>query len=259
MRTTRWVARGVLLILLQGSAAAAPAPESPASRHQSPSSSSRSGSREDLDYQLLQAAYLGHTWEVRNALRRGARINARDGNYGLTPLMWAAWRGHLGTVRHLLNRGAAIDLHSSPEVPFLIAVGKREDSMLLSMGAVTALMLAAGGGSGLTVTHLLQHGANVNARSAGGDTALSCAAFRGYLPSVRTLLARGGDLSSQDSAGATPLIRAVLEGHTETVKLMLRHGAPAAALWRGHTAAQLAKLLGYQEMSRMLAAAAAKR
>ena len=79
-----------------------------------------------LDFDLIQAASQGETWKVRDALKKGANINARDGQYGWTPLMWAAREGRVGTVRLLLERGAPVNARSvsKSRAPIVLITGK---------------------------------------------------------------------------------------------------------------------------------------
>ena len=57
---------------------------------------------------LVHWAREGDAARVRETLRRGARVNARDAS-GCTALYWASRGGHLGIVHELLERGADVD------------------------------------------------------------------------------------------------------------------------------------------------------
>jgi len=65
----------------------------------------------DLEYDLVNAATLGHIERVRNLLNDGVNINAST-YYGDTALMTASNWGHIDTVQLLLDRGADINIEN---------------------------------------------------------------------------------------------------------------------------------------------------
>ena len=225
------------------------------------------------DLALVNAAFAGETWNARTAIARGAQINARDWQYGLTPLMWAAARGNLGAVRFLLSRGANPNLLSREGVRLLLAAGPvesvgasavgsgstwRRPYAGASKGSVTALMVAAARGFNLTVRELLRHGADPNKAAGDGTTALMLAAFSGNLPEVQALLQRGASVQPLDETGTNVLHYAVLAGSAPIVHTLLARGARASvAAGSGHiTPALLARSLGYANLARPLEVAA---
>jgi ankyrin repeat protein len=48
---------------------------------------------------LLWAAEKGHEAIVKLLLEKGADVEAKDREYGLTPLLWAALNGHEAIVK----------------------------------------------------------------------------------------------------------------------------------------------------------------
>jgi hypothetical protein len=63
-----------------------------------------------LDEPLLSAAAEGNNADVFSLLHRGADINAREEDSGMTPLMYATANDHDTTVQLLLSKGAVIHL-----------------------------------------------------------------------------------------------------------------------------------------------------
>lgn len=63
---------------------------------------------EDRERRLVDAARAGDRAGVEELLGFGARVDVRDPESGLTPLMIAAGRGDLGTVQALLKAGADV-------------------------------------------------------------------------------------------------------------------------------------------------------
>ncbi|MGI8757316.1 MAG: ankyrin repeat domain-containing protein [Acidimicrobiales bacterium] len=278
-------------IVLQNDATAsktAPAPNAEKSRLQrvAPSSSTASNSTASnatspttprvlapaisrADRDLIEAAFAGETWKAREALSRGAKIEARDPGSNWTPLMWASLNGRLGTVRYLLSRGAKGDALGGGDRRMILLNLGREYSPSSGGGAtvarsgffignanVTALLLASCGGYGMTVEELLKRGANPNIAAASGDAPLAGAAYSGNLASVEALLKNGAKLEARDFQGGTALVSAVLEGRTEVVKALLQRGASTRVTWRNLSLPDIAKARGFGNIARMLKTAA---
>src|SRR5204862_4517686 len=91
--------------------------------------------------------------------------------------------------------------------------------------AQTALMWAAAAGHGSVVQALVEHKADVRARSNSGATALLFAARHGDLAAARALVAAGADVKAARPDGATPLLVAVINGHEDLVDVLLDKGA----------------------------------
>jgi ankyrin repeat protein len=110
-------------------------------------------------------------------------------------------------------------------------------------GGVTPLMHAAALGSVDTLKLLLDHGANVNARSAAGATALMWAAADPA--KVRLLVERGADVKAASESGRTALLLAAMSDQSaETVALLLARGADPKALDRDQTSTLSAAAIG---------------
>jgi ankyrin repeat protein len=144
-------------------------------------------------------------------LAAGADPNARLAS-GETALMDAARRGNLETVRALLAAKADPDAQEAK-------------------GGQTALMWAIAERHAAVAEELVQHGADVNARSKTGFTALMFAAQQGDADSARILLdATANPNDVMPKSGATPLIIASSIGNTDVVTLLLDKGANPNAI-----------------------------
>jgi hypothetical protein len=92
-------------------------------------------------------------------------------------------------------------------------------------GGATALMVAAGQGVDELVDLLLSRGAEVDAQTETGHSALYLAAQNGYAGIVRALLMAGASVDMKTDWGATALQVAAQQGHVEVAKILLAHGA----------------------------------
>ena len=175
--------------------------------------------QEDRTSVLLNAALAGQTELVRKTLDRGADANAKGGD-GRTALMLAAFDGHTGTLRVLLEGGAKVDDRDG--------LGR------------TALMYAASGPNPASVQLLLEWKANPLAVDQEEQfTALMFAAAEGQAEVVRVLIDHGADVNAKTQPGVisynfwreartrgeTPLHRAAAFASIETIKVLLHAGA----------------------------------
>ena len=102
----------------------------------------------------------------------------------------------------------------------------------------TALHWAAYRGHLAAVRLLLEHGADLTARTGPGSyTALDLAAMQGRTETVQVLIAAGSDVTAADCNGLTALHWAARHGHSAGVSVLLAGGAdPCAQNRYGDTA-----------------------
>lgn len=84
---------------------------------------------------------------------------------------------------------------------------------------------AAWAGDAELAARLLDLGARVDSRDAGGNSPLHLASFRGHMAVVRLLLARGADVDARDGTGRTALFASVFDGNEAVALLLLSFGA----------------------------------
>ncbi|SEO84059.1 ankyrin repeat domain-containing protein [Trujillonella endophytica] len=148
----------------------------------------------DPDADLHAAAERGNVAAARDALRRGAQVDARSPG-GRTALMTASMRSAVEVMRVLLDAGAAVDLQA--------ALGE------------TALITAASGRGRDSVLLLLEHGADPTIADVRDRTVLMWLVdipfHRGGVPfqSVEPLVRAGARIDAQDVFGQTALMVAV--------------------------------------------------
>jgi ankyrin repeat protein/Mg2+ and Co2+ transporter CorA len=191
---------------------------------------------------LMTAAWKNHFHVLHLLISRGADVNARDlkkrsilhnlaadkqcdwgddvvnvlletqceadgqDELGRTPLHWACATGKTHFAELLLNSTQASSRR------YIDAVELRNK---------TALHVATAHDREDVIDLLLQHKADVNAKSDGGWTPLHNACEKGCEKIVRMLLTAGADINGQLLNGMTPLHRASQAGHTDVVKCLL--------------------------------------
>ena len=107
--------------------------------------------QERLNNELIDIAEYGNLEIVKNLIKQGADINAKDDD-GNTVLMWSSREGHLDIVKFLIDKGADIEIKNS--------------------NGESALMInAKSTGSLKVIKYLLDNGADINAENAYGETA----------------------------------------------------------------------------------------
>ncbi|KAI0412642.1 hypothetical protein F5X98DRAFT_391814 [Xylaria grammica] len=153
---------------------------------------------------LMVVSLNGHSKIVGLLLRRGAWVNATDGE-GKTSLIMASNNGHSKVVELLLRSKAEVDNTD------------HEGS--------TALIKAVSNGHSKVVELLLRPKADTNAISYNGDTALSISASKGYRDITILLLENGADPNLSLIDGFTPLITAIEEGHRHIAVPLLNTNA----------------------------------
>ncbi|KAL4875399.1 ankyrin repeat-containing domain protein [Aspergillus karnatakaensis] len=196
---------------------------------------------------LTNAAMNGSLELMRYLLDLGSDINVST-NLGHTPLMLAASGGFLPVVQELYERGCQVShIHDATlqrtKTPLQRAamyghlevvkylLSKAEDMERAKLINV-CFPHAGSSGSLKLVEHLLDHGADINARDPTqrygpdylGDTALSNAASGGHSGVVRYLLDRGADpclpIGHSDNFD-TALDRAIDRGRDKVVAILL--------------------------------------
>lgn len=170
---------------------------------------------------LTDACNDGYVDVVRVLLSAGADASLVS-HAGWTPAMNAAFKGHTDVLVTLLTLPPAGSSIISTNVDF-----PGPDDW-------TALHFAATRGRAAAIRVLLDHGADINARSISDYTPLFLVCRGGHAGLIQTLLDAGADLaSSLDRDGISPLGIADERGHVDVVRALLDFAADddrAAAL-----------------------------
>ncbi|XP_069943026.1 fibronectin type 3 and ankyrin repeat domains 1 protein-like isoform X1 [Cherax quadricarinatus] len=157
---------------------------------------------------LALAAWLGHLQLARRLRAAGALWNQVDRN-GLTALHYGVAGHQLEVVKVALQEGANVRLPAGGYSVLSLAVAaahRRATSARLSMEEVEEATKM--------VEALVEGGAEVNQRDAGGNTALHVALTLGLPHLARTLVSLGSEAHLVNGHGYTPSHLAYLSGHS---------------------------------------------
>jgi len=174
-------------------------------RQQMPSVETKS--QDDKNRDLRTAASKGQLEVVKQLLKTGADINAKNPSNMMTPLILASNHNNLEVTKELLAKGADVDL--------------------TSFDGITALMLAVKLGSAPSILkELLKNGANIEAAcQSSGWTSIMLAAKFGHLTALKDLIEAGADYQKGDNDGNTSLMLASKYGKYDIVQELLAAGA----------------------------------
>ena len=198
--------------------------------------------RDNGETPLMHAVHLGSRDMVDMLLAARADVNAREGQFGQTSLMWAAGQPEL--TQMLLKHGADVRIATksweTSSVNYITTTStlgstgipwNNEGYYSGKAGGVTPLIFAVQAGDVGSVTALIEAGADVNQASADGTTPLLASLYNWsqgksktgsrrnqgmaitYSPSpaiANLLLDHGAAVNVTDRAGYTPLHGAVL-------------------------------------------------
>jgi len=210
---------------------------------------------------LMTAARTGNPDVVRILLAHtGSDVNAKEGSYGETALMWAASENHPAAAKLLIEHGAEVNARSNKLTWPKDRFGLEGVITVLPHGSWTPLMYAARQGSLGAARVLAEMGADLNLIDPDGTTALVLAIINGHYDTAALLLSKGADPNLADSTGMAALYAAVdmntlgevygrparqqVSGDTtghDLIGLLLKNGAnpsaqlKSATLYRAHT------------------------
>jgi len=161
------------------------------------------------EHTVFTAAAAGATDALRHLLEDDAELVKAYSYDGWTPLHLAAFLGHTAAMHLLINEGA--DLR---------ALSRNENGNM-------PLHAACAGHRGEAAKLLVEWGADVNARAAGGWTPLHLATDSGQTDLAAFLLDHGADATARSDDGQTPLAMARKHDRAAVIALLTARGISA--------------------------------
>ncbi len=158
---------------------------------------------------LDAAAGFGNTAIMKLLISNGAKVDCRNKEYELTPLMGASVKGRKAAVALLIEKGANVNAADN--------------------AGITSLMQACAGVAPQVVEELIRAGASVNATDKSGMTALMYAAFKGDAESAQVLLKNGAKRDIKNASGKTALDYALQEKKDEVAMVLQQSDVTAPA------------------------------
>jgi len=184
-------------------------------------------------------------------------VSSRDAQ-GVSAFLWSVYVGQPVIRDFLLSRLPSLDLFEASalgdtsRIEPLLEQGVHETSP----DGWTALHLAAAFGGPQATALLLVHGADAQqvSRNPAHNQALhACIALGRNLETAQLLLEHGADVNAKQAGGYTPLHQAAAAGLTEMAQLLLKAGADRGARCdQGKTPADYARERGHDAVLALL-------
>ena len=183
---------------------------------------------------IVKAVQNGSLAMVKLLIQHGADIEKRVD--GMTSLAHAVRKGHLTIVKYLINNHNSniCTVNSQGQNLLMIACHKQKVSVVKYLTAkisvnnktpqgITALMFSVWSGDDSIVRHLVECGAQINARDCGRTTALMLGSERHYTPCevIKYLVLAGAKPDLRDKYGHTALMYAIHTGNYDKVSYFL--------------------------------------
>jgi ankyrin repeat protein len=165
---------------------------------------------------LMTAARSGNLVVLEALLDAGVELEARDGFYGETALIWAAIENHADAIHMLTTHGAGVDTASA----HMDYRSRRAGQSVLGLGEWTPIMYAARENSLDAGMALIEAGADLDLQDPDGATALVIAIINAHYEFAVMLIDAGADPNLADNEPGMGPLYAVVDMH----RLAVGHG-----------------------------------
>lgn len=170
---------------------------------------------------LHVASIFGRLDAAQVLLKKGARVDEVDANWGMTAFGHAVWAFQLGMARLMLECGANVNerYRFKNVSPLHLAIFNPCPEWSMPHHPDHPQRVIG------MLRFLIENGAEVDGRAEGGVTGLMLAASLSFVPGMELLLDSGADPNLADDSGKTPIQYAQTD---EAKALLFRRGAKRA-------------------------------
>jgi len=168
-------------------------------------------------YTALSYAMNTKNWQVAEILiKRGANVETKTNQDGLTPIFKAVDENILELTKLLIEKNANLNIVDSAGNNLLIKTFHRRNELNLEI-----------------LKLLLERGLDINAQNSKGNTLLSLFVDNNYYyknhqyrqKTIKYLIKNGADVNLKDKKGRSPLLKATYHNDREIINLLKKHGA----------------------------------
>ena len=192
---------------------------------------------DQINFELLNAAYEGDEKKVLKLLKLGANVNTRT-NDGITPLMYSSQGAYLSIVKILIFNGADVNAIPNDRTTALISAAKSNhieivEHLMLNNASINAIDFSYRSAFWYAVAYnnfilsdmLIFNGANIEQKDSQGNTPLMVSVTNSDYDIIELLLSNGADVNNSDNEGFTSLMFASQIGELQLTQLLLNNGA----------------------------------
>ncbi|KAL4997989.1 ankyrin repeat-containing domain protein [Aspergillus recurvatus] len=209
---------------------------------------------------LQRAVFDGRENMVKLLVAKGASLDRKLDEDGLTVLHWACYKGHASMVDVLAKTGADLGAKAVKEQHCTMQPLPNLGNVFDTVEILLKLLLRAGANVNAKTEHWVASALHIavsidptNTEIIQGETRLHIAAQSGRIAAAALLVSRGADVRAKYANGETALHWAAGSGEAEMVQWPLEHGAQMEARRNdGDTALSLASVYGNSQAAEVL-------
>lgn len=176
--------------------------------------------------EIHDAALEGNLDRVKELVEQGADVNAKNEN-GDAVMIYAAYKYRWDVVKYLVEQGADVNAKTDKGLSVLHSAALRNKSETIEYLASYANVVPPLKSNFEVVKWLVEHGAEVDAKSDDGVSVLHYAASNGCLNTVQFLVEHGADINvkPEEMNRCSILNLAIENDDKEHIQWLKDHGA----------------------------------
>eukprot|EP01101_Sappina_pedata_P012196 TRINITY_DN8335_c0_g1_i1.p1 TRINITY_DN8335_c0_g1~~TRINITY_DN8335_c0_g1_i1.p1 ORF type:complete len:411 (-),score=125.38 TRINITY_DN8335_c0_g1_i1:72-1304(-) len=193
-------------------------------------------SHKEKDTSLLKSALKG----IKEGVKKGGDLNARDERTGDTPLIIACENGHLDFVRELLRLGVSLNLadcegrtalhktvlKGNTDILRALLMQSALDPNIQDNNGHSPLVLAIHNNQLLVIDQLLERdGLSTDVEDPSGQQPIHHACKASSFKAIRSLAKNNVDINSKNREGLAPIHIASMQNHSASLTVVMGSGA----------------------------------